>query len=72
MAAIAEKLYDWIRIANEARERLDLPVGTIEEAIATLEKDYRAMRDMFYREPPTLEAIMAGLASLEQEINVAK
>jgi hypothetical protein len=38
----------------------------------TLEKDYRAMRDMFYREPPTLEAIMAGLASLEQEINAAK
>jgi hypothetical protein len=29
MAAIAEKLYDWIRIANDARERLDLPVGTI-------------------------------------------
>jgi hypothetical protein len=40
MAAIAEKLYDWIRIANEARERLDLPVGTIEDAVATLESAF--------------------------------
>jgi hypothetical protein len=30
------------------------------------------MRDMFYREPPTFEAILAGLASLEQEINAEK
>jgi len=37
MTTIAVSLYDWIRIANEARERIDLPVGTIEEAIATLE-----------------------------------
>jgi hypothetical protein len=27
------------------------------------------MRDMFYREPPTFGAILAGLAALEQEIN---
>jgi hypothetical protein len=36
MTTIAESRYGWIRIANEARERIDLPVGTIEEAIATL------------------------------------
>jgi hypothetical protein len=40
MATIAESLYDWIRIANEARERIDLPVGTIEEAIATLQSAF--------------------------------
>jgi hypothetical protein len=40
--------------------------------LPALEKDYRAMRDMFYREPPTFEAILAGLASLEQEINAEK
>ena len=40
--------------------------------LPTLERDYRAMRDMFYREPPTFEAILAGLASLEQEINAEK
>jgi len=40
MATIAESLYDWIRIANEARERVDLPVGIIEEAIATLQSAF--------------------------------
>ena len=40
--------------------------------LPTLEKDYRALRDMFYREPRTLEVILAGLVSLEQEINVEK
>lgn len=43
MVGIADKLYDWIRIANEARERLDLPVGAIEEAIATLESAFGDM-----------------------------
>ena len=43
MATIAESLYDWIRIANEARERIDLPVGTIEEAIATLQSAFGDM-----------------------------
>jgi len=37
--------------------------------LSALERDYRAMRDMFYREPPTFGAILAGLAALEQEIN---
>jgi hypothetical protein len=40
MTKIAASLYDWIRIANEARERIDLPVGVIEEAIATLERAF--------------------------------
>ena len=42
MATEAEQLYNWILIANEARERLDLPVGTIEEAIATLQTAFGA------------------------------
>jgi hypothetical protein len=40
--------------------------------LPALERDYRAMRDMFYREPPTFGAILAGLAALEQEINAEK
>ena len=31
--------------------------------------DYRLMRPMFFREPPAWEAILAGLAQLETEIN---
>src|ERR1700678_4165215 len=42
MATEAEQLYNWIPIANEARERLDLPVGTIEEAMATLQTAFGA------------------------------
>ena len=38
--------------------------------IAALEHDYRAMRDMFYREPPEFAAILAGMEALELEINV--
>jgi len=30
----AEQLYKWILVVSEARERLDLPVGLIEEAMA--------------------------------------
>jgi hypothetical protein len=40
MTSTAAQLYDWICIANAARERLDMPVGTIEEAIATLESAF--------------------------------
>ncbi|MBB5066648.1 hypothetical protein HDF15_005029, partial [Granulicella mallensis] len=40
--------------------------------LPALERDYRAMREMFYREPPTFGAILAGLASLEHEINTEK
>ncbi|MGO8758033.1 MAG: nucleotidyl transferase AbiEii/AbiGii toxin family protein [Terracidiphilus sp.] len=34
-----------------------------------LERDYRAMRDMFYREPPTFAGILNALQTLENEIN---
>jgi hypothetical protein len=37
--------------------------------IAALERDYRAMRNMFYREPPEFAAILAGLEALERDIN---
>lgn len=34
-----------------------------------LERDYRAMRDMFYKEPPTFGEILDALQALENEIN---
>ncbi len=37
--------------------------------IAALERDYREMREMFYREPPEFAAILAGMEALELEIN---
>jgi hypothetical protein len=40
-----------------------------ESQFAALERDYRAMRDMFYREPPSFTTILQGLAALELEIN---
>ena len=43
-----------------------------ESQLPALERDYRAMREMFYREPPTFDLILTGLASLEQEINGQK
>ena len=59
-----------------ARYELAIPgsfrLSPPESQLPALERDYRAMRDMFYREPPTFEAILAGLASLEQEINAEK
>jgi hypothetical protein len=35
----------------------------------TLERDYRAMRDMFYREPPEFDNVLRSLNLLEKEIN---
>jgi hypothetical protein len=40
VATTAENVYNWISIANEARERIELPVGTIEDAIATLQSAF--------------------------------
>jgi hypothetical protein len=37
--------------------------------LPALERDYRAMSDMFFREPPLFQAILDGLAALELEIN---
>jgi hypothetical protein len=34
-----------------------------------LERDYRAMRDMFYREPSEFEGVLRSLNVLEDEIN---
>ena len=57
-----------------ARYDLAIPgsfrLSPLDSQLSALERDYRAMRDMFYREPPTFEAILAGLVSLEQDINV--
>jgi hypothetical protein len=47
-------------------------VSPPDSQLPTLERDYRAMLDMFYWEPPTFAAILAGLAALEQEINAEK
>ena len=37
--------------------------------VAALLRDYKEMRDMFYREPPELATILAALPLLEEEIN---
>jgi hypothetical protein len=56
-----------------ARYDLALPgsfrLSPPENQIPALERDYREMRDMFYRQPPQFTAVLAGLAALEQEIN---
>jgi hypothetical protein len=40
--------------------------------LPALTRDYRAMREMFYREPPDFAAILATLPLLEDEINALK
>jgi hypothetical protein len=56
-----------------ARYDLALPgsfrLSPPDSQLPALERDYRAMRDMFFREPPTFETILAGLGELEREIN---
>jgi hypothetical protein len=37
--------------------------------ITTLQRDYKEMRDMFYREPPEFTMILAALPLLEEGIN---
>lgn len=37
--------------------------------VAALERDYRAMRDMYLTEPATFEQVLAALADLEKRIN---
>lgn len=49
-----------------------LRLSPLDSQLPALERDYRAMRDMFYREPPTFGAILAGLSALELEINAEK
>ncbi len=64
-----ERFYysSWARydLAQPGTFRLVPPAGQA----SALARDYRAMRDMFYREPPEFDVIMEGLAALELEIN---
>ncbi len=72
VVAFKERFYysSWARydLAIPGSFRLSPAVSQL----PALEKDYRAMREMFYREPPTFEKILAGLTSLEDEINIEK
>ena len=64
-----ERFYysSWARydLAQPGSFRLSPP----ENQTPALARDYRAMREMFYREPPEFTAILEGLATLEREIN---
>jgi len=63
------------RFYPRAWARYDLAVpGTIRlvpegEVLASVEADYRAMRNMIFGETPTFEVIMQTLQSLQDEIN---
>ena len=46
-----------------------IPVGPPASQRPALERDYRAMRDMFYREPPEFDNVLRSLNLLEKEIN---
>jgi hypothetical protein len=52
-------------LAKPGRFRLVPP----ENQRPALERDYRAMRDMFYRQPPEFEEVLSALRVLEDEIN---
>jgi hypothetical protein len=64
-----ERFYasSWARydLARPGTFRLSPP----ESQVTALERDYRAMQEMFYRKPPVFTAILGGLTLLEQEIN---
>jgi hypothetical protein len=64
-----ERFYhsSWARydLAAPGSFRLSPP----DSQLPALERDYRAMRDMFFREPPIFKTILAGLDALEREIN---
>jgi len=72
VVAFKERFYysSWARydLARPGSFRL-LPPPSQTSALA---RDYRAMRDMFYRDPPEFAAILEGLAALESEINDLK
>jgi hypothetical protein len=44
-------------------------LSPLESQRPALERDYRAMRDMFYQEPPEFEGVLRSLNVLEDEIN---
>ncbi len=64
-----ERFYysSWARydLAKPGTFRLSPP----QSQLTALERDYRAMRDMFFREPPQFGEILAELSELEREIN---
>ena len=72
VVAFKERFYysSWARydLAVPGSFRLSPP----DSQLPALERDYRAMREMFYREPPSFGAILAGLTSLEHEINTER
>ncbi len=45
-------------------------VPTSAEGLERLRQDYRSMREMFFREPPSFEALLEELGQLEQALNV--
>jgi hypothetical protein len=67
-----ERFYysSWARydLAIPGSFRLSSP----DSQLSVLERDYRAMDDLSYWEPPMFGAILAGLVLLEQEINAEK
>lgn len=74
--ALRERVTDWKNrffAASWARYDLAKP-GTFrlvppESRKAELERDYRAMQDMFRAEPPPFERLLGSLGSLEKRIN---
>lgn len=40
-----------------------------DERVSALERDYRAMHDMFFHEPPAFDAVLTRLSALESQIN---
>jgi hypothetical protein len=69
VVAFKELFYysSWARydLAKPGSFRLSPPP----DQIAPLQRDYREMRDMFYREPPDLATILGTLQLLQKEIN---
>ena len=59
-----------------ARYDLALPgsfrLSPPENQIPAVERDYREMRDMFYREPPEFDDVLRSLNLLEKEINASR
>ena len=76
MRTLRQRVTDWksrFFAANWARYDLAKP-GTFrlvppESRLAELERDYRAMRDMFLIEPPPFESLLESLRGLETRIN---
>jgi hypothetical protein len=64
-ALLSGYIYSGFAIARPGSFRLVPP----ENQRSALERGYRAMRDMFYREQPEFDEVLRGLQALEGEIN---